>query len=402
MRILIVEEALKNFNGHWYEYNKSIVDDLRSRGHIVTLLAHQDIEDQIKLRLAAVPFFNATSWDGIYNHSRAWRRYIGIIHHNLLVAWLMAKFFLKEKTVYDIVLVPTVVLYHWIAWRWLLIAGAGRWFRRLVLFIRNNAGEYDCIKKSYVFPDSARVTALVISSFKRPIKNGFVQLATDSHRLASQYCNLCGVPVATYPHPRSPLYVASELRSNTGGIVYSALGPPRYEKGSDLVISAINKVLLENPHFPGCFVVHWSNTVYKPSGEEILIPGNLLNHPKVRFIWDSLSSSDYYQALASSDVILLPYRRAQYYARLSGIAIESFQEGVSCICVEDTWIADCMRMIGAGLAIQDETVDALSEGINEMLEHKSMTHKRMLEARSMHCPAAFIDQLLEFAQSAAR
>ena len=34
-RILIVEEALKNRSGHWYEYNRAIVEEARERGHKV-------------------------------------------------------------------------------------------------------------------------------------------------------------------------------------------------------------------------------------------------------------------------------------------------------------------------------------------------------------------------------
>ena len=78
-RILICEEALKNKSGHWYEYNKAIVNAARKRSHEVTLLAHQDIECDLCQELEAAPFFPVTSWDQSYNYPRAWKRYLGIL-----------------------------------------------------------------------------------------------------------------------------------------------------------------------------------------------------------------------------------------------------------------------------------------------------------------------------------
>ncbi len=70
-----------------------------------------------------------TSWDLGYNHPVPFVRYLGILHHNLRVAVWMIRHFKAQTEPYDVVLVPTVVLYHWLAWRFLYALGKGRCFK---------------------------------------------------------------------------------------------------------------------------------------------------------------------------------------------------------------------------------------------------------------------------------
>lgn len=397
-RLLIVEEALKDRVGHWYEYNKAIVEEARSRGIEVTLLVHQDIEQDVCEELQATPWFPVTSWDQGYYHPNAILRYLGIVKHNLLVARLMMKYF-KKAPESDVVLVPTVVLYHWLAWRWLTAIGSKRWFKKLVLTTRNNAGEYDSNTDSYRFNASAKVLAKVLRSFKGLVQSGVVEMASDSSKLAEQYNSLCGVPFHTYPHPRIVLDapLKSVSRETSSRLIISALGPPRYEKGSDLVVGAILKLLEFYPDLPVKYVIHWTNSVFLPSGQKVELPQTLEQEENVKVIRSSLSSEAYQALLDESDLLLLPYRRAQYHARLSGIAIEAFQSGASCICMSNTWIEDCMNTVGSGLSITEESIDALVEGIIKYIEncetYHSLATDRMSLAQGVHSSGAFLYQL---------
>lgn len=395
LKILIVEEALKNRVGHWYEYNCAIVEEARRQGHHVTVLAHCDIEPDIQEELDAEAFFPITSWDLGYNHPKAWRRYLGILRHNLSLARLLRRHFMQQKEPYDIVLTPTVVLYHWLAWRWLVFRGAGRWFNRVVLTTRNNAGEYDATKQGYVFNSSAKVLAFVLKSFRKPVSLGYVEMASDSSRLAEQYEGLCGIPFQTYPHPRPTDHLSFPKAKEKTELVFSALGPPRYEKGSDLIVGAINRILRENPDFPGRFVIHWNISVFSPDGSEISLPNEWQDHPKIELIRESLSSEDYQRRIEEASILLVPYRRSQYRARLSGISIEAFQSGIPCICVSDTWVADCMNEIGAGIALSSETVDSLYDGIHAIADKGAtvIAKERIELAREFHSPKAFVERL---------
>jgi glycosyltransferase involved in cell wall biosynthesis len=400
-RLLIVEEALKNRNGHWYEYNRAIVVEARRRNIHTTILTHQTIEEDLRLELAAQPYFPVTSWDHVYYHPSEWRRYIGILRHNFRVARWMRRHFASNAP-YDVVLVPTVVLYHWLAWRWLAFRGCGRHFHKLVLTTRNNAGEYDPATRGYRYGSSARVLRRVVASFRSLVAAGRVELASDSSRLAAQYGDLCGVPFTTYPHPRPTDHLSlpnRRIREPQRPLVFSALGPPRYEKGSDLILEAIRLLREKRPDLPVHFVLQWNMQVHHPAGKEYSPSAELQADPGVVFIRGDLSSAEYQQQLEASDALLVPYRRSQYYARLSGVAIEAFQSGVACICISDTWVADALQSIGSGIAIQEESAVALVRAMIEFAERRDELQSRAIEripiARKAHSPATFVDMLFD-------
>lgn len=400
LRILICEEALKNRRGHWYEYNRAIVQHARRVGIDATLLAHCDIDPQLRAELQATPWFPVTSWDQVYYHPTPWRRYIGIIKHNLRVVSLMRKYF-RGRRPFDVVLVPTVVVYHWLAWRWLAAWGSGRYFKKLVLTTRNNLGEYQADTGSYRLNSSARVVSATIRSFGGLVRSGRVQLATDSSRLGRRYNQATGLPFITYPHPVvADANCDLSVESNPNSLpVFSALGPPRFEKGSDLILEALKMTLRDCPDIAARFVIHWDQSVTSPDGRMYAPDDDLKRDRRVEFIDSTLTTEEYNRRLRQSSVLLVPYRRAQYNTRLSGVAIEAFQAGVPCICVADTWLSEAMSSIGAGIEISDETPVALSVAMRAMLSDlprfRQKARAQATVARETHSPNSFLRVLLQ-------
>ena len=396
MRLLIVEEALKDRRGHWYEYNRAIVAEAK-RGAEVMVLAHRDLEPAIAAELGATPFFPATSWDGVYSSPSPLKRYLGILRHNLLVARHMERLF-RTAGYFDVVLVPTVVLYHWLAWRWLAWRGRGRWFGKLVLTTRNNAGEYDPGTGGYVFNASARVLKRIVASFRGPVRRGEVELASDSSVIAAQYSALCGVPFAVYPHPVDDASPARGARANLAPITFGALGPPRFEKGSDLVLEAIR--LFRAGGGDSRFVLQWTGECHDPGGNRVEPGQAICADPGVTLVTDDMTTAEYQRRLDECDVALLPYRRAQYHARLSGVAVEAFRKGIPCICFSDTWVAEAMGQYGAGIAAADETARSLADAMASMREDFAVHAERALErsqaARRYFSPASFFALLTAY------
>lgn len=404
MRLLIVEEALKDTRGHWYEYNRAIVAEARRRGVATTVLGHAELQADLRRELGAEPYFPVTSWDGVYYHPSEWRRYLGILRHNLLVARLVGDYLGKAQP-FDVVLVPTVVLYHWLAWRWLAWRGRARWYRKLVLTTRNNAGEYDPATRRYIFRSSAKILKRIVGSFRGPVSRGEVELATDSEKIAMQYEALCGLPFSVYPHPVEDSGIPSRVRSSepAAPLSFGVLGPPRFEKGSDLVFDAIRIVRSKPAGKDLRFLIQWTGDCHDPQGRRILPGADIEGDTGVALITANLSTSEYQRRLAQCDVLLLPYRRAQYHARLSGVAVEAFRCGIPCICFSDTWIAESMARFGAGVAVEEESAAALAESILELAgsyrAHSAAAFERASEARRYHSAESFVDKLLHGVRS---
>jgi glycosyltransferase involved in cell wall biosynthesis len=365
-RLLVCEEALKNHEGHWYEYNKAVAEINRNRGVDVSILAHQEVDESICEELNARPFFDFTNWDQIYNFQQAWKRYLGIIRHNIRVYRAMAKHFSSSEK-YDCVFVPTVVIFHLPAWVLLARRFGGKKAGRIVLLIRNSATEYHGDSSEPVFKRSTSILAWVLRRYRPLIKKEIVCLASDSHRLALEYKKLASVDLAVFPHPRSAeaLAVEAEVSKSKDKIIMSSLGPARWEKGIQLLIEAI-KTLAASHDIPNIhFIIQWNQDVIAPDGSVLTLDRESLQNTSVscEILARPLTSKEYNSILVRSDCLLLPYLRQAYFARISGVAVEGMMTGKPLIYTRDTWVADIAEDFGAGASFQDNDAKDLAEKI---------------------------------------
>ena len=399
-RLLIVEEALKNHTGHWYEYNRAVTEFNRGVGVDVTVAAHQTVTPEITQELNAIPLFANTNWDGIYYSPSAWRRYWGILKHNWYVYRTVDQF-LAQSEGYDCIFVPTVIIYHWIAWIGLLYKYQGRKFKRLVLFIRNNAGSYPNGATKPVFQRHTLLLKKVLQGYQKWIKRGVVCIGTDSDRHATEYKLLAGIEVKVFPHPKvqTSKSLQASIASHTPGspVILSCLGPARLEKGADLLQNAILHLLQNQPGLNAKFVIQWNRDIVQEDGSKLLPSPQLEESDLVLFLTKDLTSEEYDTYLTQSDCIILPYRRQAYYTRLSGIAIEATLLGIPLIYTEDTWLEDAVSQYGAGLGVENENPIALAEAISEMIknidQYQEIAQKRVPLAQSYHSSEHFLSCL---------
>ncbi|MEM7600056.1 MAG: hypothetical protein AAF357_01415 [Verrucomicrobiota bacterium] len=107
--LVVCEEALKDFSGHWFEYSRAVAEMNRAVGVDVKILAHTDVSSEVRQAIDAEPFFTHTNWDGIYYHSQAWRRYLGILKHNFRVYRAVSGYLNRISEPIDCIFAPTVV-----------------------------------------------------------------------------------------------------------------------------------------------------------------------------------------------------------------------------------------------------------------------------------------------------
>jgi glycosyltransferase involved in cell wall biosynthesis len=395
-RLLIVEEALKNHTGHWYEYDKAVYDIDTAAGVDVTIAAHRSIELSICRELNAVPLFAYTNWDNIYNHPEPWRRYLGVFLHNVRVYRTMNRF-LRGSRPFDCVFVPTVVIFHLLAWRALLARHRGQRFQRLVLFIRNNAGSYPKDSRIPVFKRSTNILKWVLQSFSSHVKSGHVVFATDSARLAAEYRQLCGLDCEVFPHPVTQFLVRTE-KNEKASITFSCLGPARLEKGIDVLQAAIRKVLDRAPKLDIRFVIQWNVPIIAGANGTVLEPDpQLVADPRVTIIGKDLDSAAYSRLIIETDCMVLPYRRVSYFARISGVAVEAMTAGVPILYTRDTWVEDAVSQMGAGLSVEDGDADDLASKIIAMAGDLDAFKRRALVqtkiARQYYSPDHFLESL---------
>jgi glycosyltransferase involved in cell wall biosynthesis len=395
-RLLIVEEALRDYVGHWFEYVKSVAEINEGAGVKVTVAAHRQIDKELASRIHAHGVFAQTNWDGIYNNPHAWRRYIGVAQHNWRVYRAMSRF-LEETGPYDCVFVPTVVIHHIGAWRLLAAREVGHSIKRLVLFFRNNIAHYDVDSSEPRYAWSSIVWRHLLQGFAPKIRDGSVCFATDSERLAREYEVLAGIRPAVFPSPRISGFQNVALRAPGAPFVFGCLGPARFEKGIDLLQTAAKRFLALRSTADVRFVIQWNQSIRNEDGTIYQPDPELVSDRRVRLITKPLDSAAYDTEVRATDCMVLPYRRASYFARISGVAVEAVTAGIPVIYTENTWMADLVESVGAGAAMRDGNIDSLVAAIGRMFDERDFFRQRardaMSGARAAHSGASFAGAL---------
>jgi hypothetical protein len=95
--------------------------------------------------------------------------------------------------------------------------------------------------------------------------------------------------------------------------------------------------------------------------------------------------------------MLLPYRRDSYFARISGVAVEAATAGIPMLYTNDTWTADLVGAVGAGVGTDDGDLAGLIAGIEEMIgrydHYRAEAMSRRTAAQAANSGEAFVDRL---------
>lgn len=389
-RLLVVEEPLRDYYGHFFEYARMLAESNRRTGVEVDVAVHRDAQPAVLAALGATPVFRYTTWDDLYRGGgiRRWRNYA-------LHGWRTLRDlrrFLRGRERYDLVYVATVTAFQLPAWRMLLALDAGRRFRQLVLHIRLGWAKYPESSAEPVFKKKVREVAGLLRSFEGHEKAGTVRFVSDSRRLAAEIRQLCDLELEVLPHPveageAGEAVELAAVERSPHRVVLSALGPARREKGTLLIQRAIRRIFEVSPDFPARFVLHWGGRVTDPLLERDPV---LEADARVEFLDYDLGPEEYRRRLLASDCILVPYRREQYAARISGVALEAAVSGIPTIYTRDTWLEDAATQWGCGLGIEDGEVEDLAEKIrilaSNVEKYRATARERAPLARRYHSP----------------
>jgi glycosyltransferase involved in cell wall biosynthesis len=384
--------------GHFFEYNKAVVDLCEGLGATCHVAMHANANDRVRKGLPARPVFPRTSWGSINTEPDPVRRYMAAAGHNLMVYRTMSRLVDEMGTV-DVVFAPTVTIYDIVGWRMFAARYLGSKVGRLVLLIRNAAARYEEGSSVPIFKASQRPMAAVLRSFRHFERDGRYTFATDSERLADEYEALSGCRPVVFPSPRiAPSQDASPRPMKSGdGVVFASLGPARLEKGIDIFQAAIAKVLKSGLSRDARFVVQWNMPILDRSGKIMVPDAELARSDRVRILTEDLSSEGYNAELLGADCIVLPYRRDAYFARISGIAVEAATAGIPMIYTRGTWCEDLVTSSGAGIGVPDGDADALANAMIEMAaniaSYRQQAAAAAERARAAHSADAFIDLL---------
>jgi glycosyltransferase involved in cell wall biosynthesis len=391
----IVEEALCGYSAHWFEWIRAVKLINEAQGVRVRIAANKKMDSGAAQALGAEPVIERNSWDDSLNRQPALIRHAQVMIHNLRVYRGCATA-LKKWGPIDCLQLPVVKIHHLIGCLALTRRYGGRRFKRLVMQVNMPPGRHIVGQVEPVFSRNSKLIQSVLRAYRPYVDRGIVCLGSDSDQTAKDYELLTGVPFVEFPTPRISTNTATppQVRRKNSPVVFTCLGPSRQEKGSDLLLSAIQAYLQMPQRTPARFVLQWTSDLTDASGKTVSPDPWLLEHPDVRLLRRALTSEEYDRELLGSDCVVMPYRWNSYFCRISGLAVEAATAGIPVIYTENTWLERAMKRYGAGLAVRDgdvpdlvETLAAMAKGIDEF---QIAARSRAPLAREVNSPENFL------------
>ncbi|MEI6071060.1 MAG: glycosyltransferase [Verrucomicrobiae bacterium] len=374
--LLICEEALTDYSGHFFTWIKAIRTIHLAAGARVTVAANRNVTPEIQKEIGAIPTYSHNIWDDSYYHPNPVIRYAGVFLHNWRV-YTQTAHLLKQIGPVDLILLPACRIHHLIAWRLLCARYLGKKFQRLLFFILTSEAIYNPDFTAFHFKKSSLLLKATLRTFAGLTRHGGVVPAGDSHITCHEYETFSGLPFRVLPSPGAALIYAklsagagsSGPRTHDAGPRFVMLGLSGYDKGTDLVQDAVMGYLEKNPVSPARFVIQWSKPVVTPDGTTIPIRDALRNAPQIQLIEGSLSDVEYRAEFAQADFLLLPYRRRIYFNRISGVAVEAACSGIPMIVTENTWLSWALEEFGAGVTVKNDSAADLVRKITHCFEN---------------------------------
>ncbi|XHR26760.1 MAG: hypothetical protein ACFUZC_12470 [Chthoniobacteraceae bacterium] len=406
MKILIVEEALRGLKGHWFQYVSDIVNGGLRMGHQIEVAVHKDACHEILVALPCRPILNETAFDGRTAPARGIKRIKRIIGHNRSLYHDLSSL-LAAGNSYDVIIATTVRIDHLLAYLWLLWRFRGRGFGKLVLLFIESVGRYTSNYSQLHFSAKSYPLKVTLILCRLLMRRYPVFLVTESQGLARQYEQLCGINFPIVPHvttlPPWNLFKTYKHNVSTNPdppLILSTFGFTRFDKGLDILQDAIRILGQRDARRKMRFILQWTGDYRLPSGARIHRDPQLLRDPFVQYIPAFSSSRQYYEQLANTDIIVMPYRRAFYFDKLSRVAIDAALAGVPFVYPAGTWLESFANIHGSGVAFQEEDpvslADAISEVVATFAEIKSKAETRQQTVASAFSAKAFFDRIESF------
>jgi len=384
MHWLIVEDALRDRKGHWFEADTTFYKGFRALGDEVVVLADAAVEADIRDSLAAVPILPPSIWHRAGDGSGRLTRYSRVLVHPWQT-WRIMRRYLKANPQFDAIFIPTAGLYHVLAWLCLIKGTLRNRPARVLLFFTHLPADWD-VRSGKAVRDGSPTAWLLFRLLRLlgpEIKSGKVVLGTEIESMRAAVEEFSGVPVTLFPQIVIPSDTSESVpQTLPDDIEMASYGPPRAEKGSDILQEAI---AIHRHRFPDSrirFTLHWTQDFVTNDGRKVVKSPDLMRDSRVQYLTHYFDHDEYEDRIRRTQVLLLPYRLNIYGLRGSRVVIEAVVNGIPVIATRGTALAGVVEAHGAGLFCEDGDPESLAVAIHEMGERYE-EFSRLAKARAV-------------------
>ena len=243
---------------------------------------------------------------------------------------------------------------------------------------------------------TSRLLLRLLTNLRPEVERGKVAIGVETVPLQKALSQVAAIPVRYLPQPVEPF--AGNTPDQLEEMLLGSYGPARHEKGSDILMAAIEKFLESYPDSRTRFAVQWLNGFALPDGKHSELPRKLEQHPRVEIIRRFFDNGEYGRRLSQTQAVVLPYRLSSYRLRGSRVAIEAMVHGIPMVATRGTAPAQQAEQFGAVVLCEDENVGSLVQAIHMIQQNfaalKERAEQQKVNAREHFSVRQFRDFLL--------
>ena len=379
MKWWILDDALRDERGHYFEYVRTFKRELGELGDETMVFADRTAEPWLLEALDASPRLPRSIWARMSDGASPLTRLLRYPSHGLQTYRAVGSLF-KTESPPDLVFFPSVFTHHLLGLVPFLRIHARRMRTKFLLFFPNTPIRYSA-ETGGVAPNPdpmARAFPRLLRALGTLVRERKVVLAAESNAMKEALQQIGGVPFIYLPHPVSSPALTSDRPPQDGEtptldgkerILLGCYGPARHEKGSDLLQRAVASYLENTLDSRAHFSIQWINDFEDVRGKVVEKSPDLLKHPNVTYITGHFPPGEsYLRQVARTDVMVLPYRES-YRFRISRVVIEAMQMGVPVIASRGTTLCQQAEEFGAVVPCDQDSVESLREAIRYAIDN---------------------------------
>lgn len=403
MHLIIADHTLRNFQGHSFEYCRSVRETALQNGWKVTTLGIQDMSPETREALDAEPFFT----HGFFHHfplprilhglseqiqKQLWSRW-NFHHHNRSLEKDLCRLLPRCNQVEK-----TLILFPTFGFNDLL--GIIKFAERL----DTRSNTQIALVKHFTSRPNLQKDLLPHPLYKKCFDRlqssragSRIHLFADSSDLVEEYLFYLNKPMEVVPIPHTCGFLERDNELEGRPLVVGYMGDARMNKGFHFLPEAITlaRASLGEHSFQCEIQANIRNYPEWQIRQAVRflqqIPDTILHH-------EALDSSQYEALMKRIDIFVLPYTTEHYHSQTSGVFSEARALGKVTVVSRGTWMAREIQQQGGGILSLPEDPrsigEAIIQAIREYTELKARARECACSWNKYHNCQSFMNELV--------
>lgn len=398
--LFMVEPELIGYNGHLFNYAKSLSNCLIGSPISFKIFVSKNCERKILKEINSSIVFDELPNGNIFNNFIG-RFIFAVFQYNSHLFKGLRKISGKENLNNKLLFFGTIQHIHLFGLiAWIALSKKNNLPKSIILTLRLSIYRYDINRwaASYFW---YVIAFRLVNLIKNKCEINFI---TDSNKLQAEFARITKIKIHLLPIPHTINNSENKTLNSiikNDKLTLTSLGSARKPKGYGTLVDAIIELSsdLNFSKFHFLLQSNCANNDYYIQDKINEIKNK--NFKNVELLEKELSEEEYYLLIQKSNVIVIPYDQAIYYANTSGILTEAISYAKPIIVTHNTWMSNNMPD-GIGITFENKnSIDLAKKMIliaEKYSDFKSNLIQKSITWNEYHNATNFLKMLFQISK----